>query len=95
MKQRTFSKHFKSDLERLRKMSDEEIDYSEIPEEGEEFFKRAKVVYPIPKKAISVRLDQDLLKWLKSQGQGYQTRINAILRLYAESNGLSRNPGRR
>jgi uncharacterized protein (DUF4415 family) len=41
---------------------------------------------PIPPKAsISLRLDADVLEWLKSQGPGYQTRINAILRAYKEA----------
>ena len=41
---------------------------------------------PVPLKAsISLRLDADVLEWLKSQGPGYQTRINAILRAYKEA----------
>jgi uncharacterized protein (DUF4415 family) len=43
-------------------------------------------VKPVPPKAsISLRLDADILEWLKSQGPGYQTRINAILRAYKEA----------
>ena len=41
---------------------------------------------PVPPKAsISLRIDADVLEWLKSQGPGYQTRINAILRAYKEA----------
>jgi uncharacterized protein (DUF4415 family) len=41
---------------------------------------------PLPPKAsISLRLDADLLAWLKAQGPGYQTRINAILRAFKEA----------
>ena len=40
-----------------------------------------------PKTAISLRLDADVLAWLKAQGPGYQTRINAILRAYKEASG--------
>jgi uncharacterized protein (DUF4415 family) len=40
-----------------------------------------------PKKSISLRVDVDLLEWLKAQGPGYQTRINAILRAYKEASG--------
>jgi len=41
---------------------------------------------PVPPKAsISLRLDADILEWLRSQGPGYQTRINAILRAYKEA----------
>src|SRR6266508_1215246 len=45
----------------------------------------AKVVSPRPKERVTVRLDPDILEWLKAQGKGYQTRINAILRAYVES----------
>jgi uncharacterized protein (DUF4415 family) len=40
------------------------------------------IVYPPPKERITVRLDADVLAWLKAQGPGYQTRLNAILRGY-------------
>ena len=39
------------------------------------------------KAAISLRLDADVLDWFKSQGAGYQTRINAVLRAYMEAAG--------
>ena len=42
------------------------------------------IVYPPPKERITVRLDKDILDWLRAQGAGYQTRMNAILRGYME-----------
>jgi len=75
----------KSDLKRLDATSDEAIDYSEIPELDAEWFKSARVVVPPGKKQVTVRLDNDVLTWLKGQGKGYQTRINAILRAYYEA----------
>ena len=48
------------------------------------FGKKAELSMPKPKKGIYLRLDQDLLDWLKRQGPGYQTRINAILRTYMD-----------
>ena len=74
----------KSDLSRIDRMTDEEIDYSDIPEIDAAFFETARVVVPPVKKQITIRLDNDVLAWLKSQGRGYQTRINAILRAYYE-----------
>ena len=41
-------------------------------------------VYPIPKSAISIRLDKEVIDFFKSTGKGYQTRINAVLRHYME-----------
>ena len=41
---------------------------------------------PLPPKAsISLRVDQDVLEWFKSQGDGYQTRINAVLRAFRDA----------
>jgi uncharacterized protein (DUF4415 family) len=45
------------------------------------FWKNAKVVMPVPKEIVTMRLDADLLRWFRQQ-RGYQTRINAILRAY-------------
>jgi len=48
------------------------------------FWKKAKVVLPQPKQTVTIRLDADLLGWLRRQ-KGYQTRINAVLRTYMEA----------
>jgi len=66
-------------------MTDSDIDYSDIPPLGNEFFKRATVAWPPPKQQLTIRLDADVLAWLKSHGRGYQTRINRILRVVMES----------
>ncbi|MBA3613441.1 MAG: BrnA antitoxin family protein [Nitrospirales bacterium] len=51
-----------------------------------DFWKHAKVVYPeAPKEQITVRLDADILEWFKTQGRGYQTRMNAVLRSYVDA----------
>jgi len=44
---------------------------------------------PTAKKTITIRLDADLLEWLRSQ-KGYQTRINAVLRTYMEAHGTGK-----
>src|SRR5258708_7492160 len=51
-----------------------------------EFWKSAKVVMPTPKEIVTMRLDAGLLRWLRQQ-RGYQTRINAILRVYVLAQG--------
>jgi uncharacterized protein (DUF4415 family) len=59
-----------------------EIDYSDIPELTDEQLKnaiRGRFYRPM-KKQITARLDADVLDWLKKQGKGYQSRMNAILR---------------
>lgn len=51
---------------------------------GYDFFSRAELRVP-PKKAVALRLDEDVLEWFTQQGQGYQTRINQLLRLYMQT----------
>jgi uncharacterized protein (DUF4415 family) len=78
-------KSIKSDLARLDRMKDSEIDYSDIPPLGDEFFEKAKLAWPPAKKQLTIRLDVDVLEWLRANGRGYQTRINRILRAAMES----------
>jgi uncharacterized protein (DUF4415 family) len=81
----------KTDWERLRNMTDEEIEkaVAEDPDAppilDENFWKNAVVVSPQKKIATSVRLDSDVLKWFRAKGKGYQTRINAVLRSYMQA----------
>jgi uncharacterized protein (DUF4415 family) len=70
-----------TDWKRLAKTDDAQIDTSELPELGDDFFQRAELHVP-PKQAVTMRLDADVLSWFKEQGQGYQTRINKLLRAY-------------
>jgi uncharacterized protein (DUF4415 family) len=66
-------------LKALAALPDNEIDFSDIPEVTEERWKNAVLYHPV-KQQITARLDSDVLHWLKSQGRGYQSRINSILR---------------
>ncbi|PXX42580.1 BrnA antitoxin family protein [Undibacterium pigrum] len=78
------SKVSKTDWKRLEAMGDEDIDTSDIAELGEDFFQRAELRAPA-KQTVTIRLDSDVLEWFKEQGQGYQTRINQLLRVYMET----------
>ncbi|MEB2845575.1 cytoplasmic protein [Rhizobiales bacterium RZME27] len=72
----------KAEIETLATTPDEQIDTSDIPELDEAFWKNAMQgrFYKPTKTATTVRVDSDVLAWLKGQGKGYQTRMNAILR---------------
>jgi uncharacterized protein (DUF4415 family) len=76
------TKKQKSDLAALNARSDSEIDFSDIPPLTAEFFKNAVrgQFYKPTKTSTTVRIDSDVLAWLRAQGRGYQSRINAILR---------------
>ena len=72
-------------LEALANKKDEDIDLSDIPELTDKFWKNARHIplsemFRMRKNSTTVRLDADILLWLKSFGKGYQTRMNAILR---------------
>ena len=66
-------------------MQDKDIDYSDIPEFDEAFLRSVEMKITPEKKPISLRVDADVLDWMKGQGKGYQSRINAILRSYYEA----------
>jgi uncharacterized protein (DUF4415 family) len=78
----SLTKKQKAELAALAARSESEIDFSDIPPLGEEFWKdavRGKYYKPT-KTSTTVRIDSDVLAWLRAQGKGYQSRINAILR---------------
>jgi uncharacterized protein (DUF4415 family) len=74
----------RADLKRIDAMRDEDIDYSDIPKQGPDFFRNA-IIWPGPKKQITLRVDPDVLTFFRKHGRGYQTTMNAVLRKYMEA----------
>ena len=72
-------------LSELKKMKDDEIDFSDIPELDDEFWKNADWVEPDKTRHLTIRVKQSVLDYFKSDGKGYQTRINAVLEAYVRS----------
>jgi len=70
-------------------LQDNDINLSDVPEVSPEMFARAIVrrgLKPVSRKAqLTLRVDNDVLDWFKKQGQGYQTKINALLRAYMDA----------
>ncbi|MCH8511906.1 MAG: BrnA antitoxin family protein [Kiritimatiellae bacterium] len=85
MKAKNTIKESRTDWNRLKEMRDESIDISDVPELDRDFFSRAQVRMPKKKKAVSLRLDPDVLDWFKQEEKQYQTKINAVLRAYVEA----------
>lgn len=83
-------KSIKSDVARLDRLKDRDIDYSEIPPLDTSFFRKATEAWPPAKQQVTVRLDVDVLDWLKMHGKGYQTRLNRILRAAMEHQATRR-----
>lgn len=82
---RTSSAPTAAQKKRLAKVAakpDSEIDFSDIPELTEEFWSKAikNPFYRPVKQQLTVRLDADVVAWLRREGNGYQTRLNQILR---------------
>jgi uncharacterized protein (DUF4415 family) len=71
-------------LAQIEAIPEDQIDYSDIPQMDETFFKAARLVMPsgTQKQPISIRVDDDVLAWFKSQGKGHLSRMNAVLRAY-------------
>ena len=85
MKKPPTKKRSRTNWARIDALKDSEIDFSDIPEQGKAFFKRAELKLPEPKTAVTIRLDRQVLNWFKTKGPGYQTRINALFRAYMET----------
>ena len=88
----------RSDWARVDAMTDEDIlanmrddpdwaDFIDID------WSKAKIVVPVPKTSISIRLDADIVDFFKATGKGYQTRINAVLRHYMDEQGKGKKSG--
>ena len=73
------------EIRALKRMKDSEIDTTDIPPISDWSKAMVGKFYRPIKKPLTIRLDADVLAWLKGQGKGYQTRINALLRTAMES----------
>jgi uncharacterized protein (DUF4415 family) len=85
MSARNLKKSSETDWVRIDNMRDEDIDTSDIPPLDEEFFAAAQWRMPKRKTAVTLSVDDDVLKWFEAQGAEFQQRINAALRIYAEA----------
>ena len=86
MKKELTSNKSQTEFDRLDKMRDKDIDFSDAPEITPAMFAKAIVrrgLKPRTKRQLTLRL-VDVLEWFKKQGRGYQTRINVLLRAYME-----------
>jgi uncharacterized protein (DUF4415 family) len=79
---KSLTKRQRRDIALLAAKPDSGIDYSDIPRLTEEFWSNAvrNPFYRPIKRQLTVRLDADVIAWLRRQGKGYQTRLNHLLR---------------
>src|SRR5229473_2486486 len=79
----------KTDWAKVAKLTDEEIEAAMAKDPAwadfdEADWSEAVLVIPPKKKAISIRIDEDVLNYFKEEGAGYQRRMNAVLRSYVD-----------
>jgi len=91
---RKLTKEQKRDIAAIAAMKDEEIDLSDMPEVLDWSKAEMGKFYRPPKKAVTMRLDADVLEWLKGYGRGYQTRVNMLLR-HAMTSSRQSGPSQR
>lgn len=81
MSVKNMNKKSQTDWKRLETMTEDEIDTSDIPPLGDDFFARAHLV---PPRANSINLDDDVLTWFRAHSNNYQKQINRVLRQYIQ-----------
>ena len=90
-------KDTQTDWARVKAMTEEEIDAAArsdpdappVDVDAPDFWEDAILVFP-SKQMVCLRIDRDILDWFRSQGRGYQTRMNAVLRAYMEAQTKSK-----
>jgi len=90
---RKLTKEQKRDIAVIAAKKDADIDFSDIPEVVDWTGAEMGKFYRPPKKSVTMRLDQDVLDWLKGYGRGYQTRANLLLRHAMASSQTQRRSG--
>lgn len=85
-----------TDWQRVDALTDAEVHAAALADSDAkpttpEFWGDARVVHPAPKESITIRVDRDVVDWFRSEGRGYQTRINAVLRAFVDRE--RRRPG--
>ena len=77
---RNLSRQQKRDIAAIAAQRDEDIDFSDIPPVFDWSGAEIGKLYRPLKKPVTLRLDTDIIDWLKSGGRGYQTKANWLLR---------------
>lgn len=85
MNESDMNKPMATNLEQFDALTDDMIDTSDIPPLSDEFFENATWRMPSPPVEVMIEIDPDILAWFKSQGEDYQQRVSAALRIYAEA----------
>ena len=84
----------KRDIAAIAAKTDATIDFSEMPEVVDWSGAEVGRFYRPAKRPVTIRLDEDIIDWLKSYGRGYQTKANLLLRHAMKASGQNATPRR-
>lgn len=85
MNENAMSNTSKTNWEKLDSLTEEEIDTSDIPPLTEEFFSKSRWWKPVEPLNVLVQVDPNTLAWFQAQGDDYEQKMAAALRIYAEA----------
>nr|WP_219898736.1 BrnA antitoxin family protein [Phormidesmis priestleyi] len=81
----------KTNWEKVDSLTEEEIDTSDIPPLTEEFFSKSRWWKPVAPLNVLVQVDPSTLAWFQAQGEDYEKKMAAALRIYAEAHKVESN----
>ena len=86
-KKSTIVKHSIREITAQRERGEDRTsaDAPEAESLGADFWRSARVVMPVGKTSVHLRLDSDVVEWFRARGKGHLTRMNAVLRAYVET----------
>lgn len=81
-------KSTKTGKQRINRLNDNEIDYTDIPATDEKFWENAELISPRKKVEFTIKIDEDLALWLKAKGNSSNQAVNNIIRAYYLVNAI-------
>ncbi len=85
MNENAMNNSSKTNWDKVDSLTEDEIDTSDIPPLTEEFFDKSRWWKPVTPMNVLVQVDPDTLAWFQSQGEDYEKKMAAALRIYAEA----------
>ena len=85
MSENSMNNTSKTNWEKVDSLTEEDIDTSDIPPLTEEFFSKSRWWQPVKPIKVLVQVDPDTLAWFQTQGEDYEKKMAAALRIYAEA----------
>jgi uncharacterized protein (DUF4415 family) len=92
MNENAMNSSSETNWEKFDSLSEEEIDTSDIPPLSDAFFSKSRWWKPVAPLNVLVQVDPNTLSWFQNQGEDYEKKMAAALRIYAEAHNAESNP---